>query len=258
MSRACILLECDSSLSLPRTDCQRWDWQNTGHKALCKGPVENRKIHIILRELFVAEHEWLKEMSPEEKETYFRDDFQDEPLNHQFLSGEVAMVLARANTAALMINTAIHRLPYGSAYYSNVIQPWYERNQEFLNEQGFVVDYISHDVFLSNSFCQCVVDGVPCGKLAIKAPPGAALVKDVRNPHVDLVDKVFGKERDGVLENWPEGEIVTWEDMMTCVSFTPTDGDAETGSDVCYLFLHPQQVYGDVEVCCSSCYSLLC
>jgi hypothetical protein len=42
-----------------------------------RGPEVNRKIHIILRDLFVAEREWLCNMSRSERENLFRDDWHD-------------------------------------------------------------------------------------------------------------------------------------------------------------------------------------
>jgi len=71
-----------------------------GHRALCKGPAVNRKIHTILRELLTAECKWLKELSPTEKASYFQVPYLDGPLNHLFHAGEVALVLCRANACA--------------------------------------------------------------------------------------------------------------------------------------------------------------
>jgi hypothetical protein len=120
--------------------------------------------------------------------TLFKDDFQDKPLNPLVLSGDVALVLARANSSALLSNIR-HQQSYsfGGIFFEQFLSPWYRKHQEFLNQEGFYMEFIHHDVNLADCPCCCVVDGVPCrrqDRLALEAT-GAALVK------IALVDKVF-------------------------------------------------------------------
>jgi hypothetical protein len=62
---------------------------------------------MILGELFVAEFQGLKSLDDDDISTLFMDDFQDNPFNHLVLSGEVALVLARANPSVRRLFSAI-------------------------------------------------------------------------------------------------------------------------------------------------------
>lgn len=224
--------------------CQTWDWKEGGHRALCKGPASNRKIRSILCELFVAEWEWLQGLSRAEKEELFSDCMLGCPLNHLFRGGEVALVLARANACAILKHRGCRR-EYGPEYYAKVLEPWYNKHMEFLNEQGFVVEYIDHGVFVS-------------GHPSLNDYGGAALVKDIRSPKIELVNKIFTISRIPLPFLWREEEAVTWQNMVDCISFAQTrEGSQESGSAVEYYFQFPKQVFGgDANVCCSSCTEL--
>jgi len=240
--------------------CQKFDWKEGYHKALCRGPASGRKIHTILRELFVAEWQWLKSLSTTEKEVLFQRSALNTPLNHLFLAGEVALVLARANPCAVLSNfRKQHTKEYGVEYYRNVIAPWYGAHQEFLNEQGFYIEFLFHAVFVADRPCQCPTNGLdqPCGEQLLTMAVGAALVKDVRSEKIGLVDKVFGTERSSFLKDWTEEEkAVTWNDMMKCTFIAQTrEGIVETGSEIHYYFQYPKQIFGDVQVCCSPAFS---
>lgn len=238
--------------------CQKWEWKHGGHKALCQGPASNRKIHTILRELFAAEWQWLQGLSPPEKETLFRSEFQDVPLNHLFMAGEVALVLARANPCALLSSFPRHKADYGFEYYSKVITPWYKAHKEFLNQQGFFVEFIPHGVFVSDRPCQCLGNGKEeaCGELANMAWR-VGLIKDIRSPMIGLVNTVFTNVRFPTLEEWTEAETsITWKQMMQSLFIAQTrEGTQEEGSNVCYNFQQPKQVFGDEDVGYSPCFS---
>lgn len=110
----------------------------------------NRKIHIILRDLFVAEREWLCNMSRPERENLFHDDWHDDPLNHLFISGEVALVLAKGTSCAVLFDSNMCTSAFSFEYYTCVLAPWSERHKEFLREQGFRVDLITHGLYLAD------------------------------------------------------------------------------------------------------------
>lgn len=238
-------------------NCQREDWRGGGHKNICKGPPSAIKINVILRELFLAEYAWLQSFDQADKERFFYEDYRDESVNHIAISGEVALVLARVNAAAILNRPTMHTSRFGRAYYNNVISPWYEKHKDFLNQEGFYVDFIDHDLFLADCFCSCIEeDGTPCGKLAFQAR-GAALLKDVRSPKLALVDKVFAVPRPPTLDDWNEVDSVNYQDMMDCISFVAQeDLDDETRTAVQFVFDYPGQVYGCEDVCCSPCFRL--
>ena len=248
-------------------DCSLWNWKVGGHKALCRGPPLQRRMHIILRELFVAEWEWLK-AGECEFWSWSPDDDNDHPapLNHLFVSGQVAMVLARVNPCVLLLSYSFPL--FGKEYHDKILFPWYETHQDFLNEQGFEIEFISHGVHLWNEPCQCVVNGERCGNLrdfAQGGAGGAALAKDMRSPKIELVNKVFHTRRpQKVSAEWKEEDKVTVKDLLECYSFV-RDGDREVEEagrrgSVQYLFQFPNQVFGgDMDdYCCSPCFNSKC
>lgn len=237
--------------------CQLFDWKKAGHRTLCKGPEVNRRIHIILRELFVAEYEWLKGLDENEKDKLFRDHDSHE-LNHLFISGEVALVMARGTTCAALTNAITCTPLFSLEYYKRVLKPWFERHKDFMQDQGFAIDLVKHGVFCADRpclcdspYCQGLFDAV--GGSFIKGG-GAALFRDVRSSDNDLVEKVFMEERSSELEEWTEEEKkVKWRDYTRCISFpaAKTRNDPDTGSTVYYAFEFPSQVFGSADVCCS-------
>lgn len=107
---------------------QKEDWLDGGHKVLCQGPPSAIKIHMILGELFVAEFQGLKSLDDDDISTLFKDDFQDNPFNHLVLSGEVALVLARANPSVRRLFSAISatstRTRLAASFFEQVLSPW--------------------------------------------------------------------------------------------------------------------------------------
>ncbi len=237
--------------------CQKWDWKTGGHKVLCRGPDTNRKINKILRELFAAEWTWLQGLSFGDKERLFWDEALDMPMNHLFISGQVALVLARANACAALRgnnNQMLHE-EYGFDYYEIVLKPWCMENMDFLSEQGFFVELITREVYVSDRECDC---DSPCGNLSDTLGGSAALVKDIHSPKIGLVNSVFGMERPCRLAEWTEEEkSLTMDDLLDCATFRRSkEGNLETGSIVTYYFSHPKQVFGGESVCCSPCHKL--
>lgn len=239
--------------------CQRWDWKTGGHKALCRGPALNRKINAVVRDLFSAEWKWLKSLSREDRIELFRERTRSAPLNYLSLSGQVALVLARANACALMTSN-ICTEEYGSEYFAKVLSPWYDKYMDFLNEEGFVVEYISHEVYLADFPCDCTaLNGRPCGELFDFARGGAALVKETRSPKMDLVDKVFGVERPLFLKNWKDEEkTIMMQDFNECINYRQSDEvNSVTASGIQYFFQYHKQVFpGNENLCCSPCLAL--
>lgn len=238
--------------------CQRADWR-AGHKILCRGSPLQHKMHSVVRELFAAEWKWLNS-GPHEYEEWDRCEDDEPPvipLNHRFRAGEIAMVLARANPCVFVNND---RFPFfGEAYYNEVISPWYEKHREFLCEQAFNVEFISHGVHVKDQFCPCVKeDGTPCGNLQDFAVKGAVLVTDMRSPKIELVNKVFHTMRSQKVEEWDEGDDITMEDMIECLSFSlEKSGEMELDRGaLTYSFAYPNKIFGreDDDYCCTQCF----
>ena len=157
--------------------CQRSDWKDGGHKQLCQGPPVNRKIHNVVQDLFSIEWRWLKGLSSTEKTELFQGQHLREPLNHLFLAGELALVLAGANACALANHVGF--LPkYGAEYYARVLASWYGAHQEFLNEIGFIVEYLDYPVLLG---------GVDFGN--------AAIMWNSNSPKSGLINGIFLRGR---------------------------------------------------------------
>jgi hypothetical protein len=236
-------------------DCQLYDYKRQGHRALCRGPEVNRKIHIILRDLFVAEREWLCNMSRPERENLFHDDWHDDPLNHLFISGEVALVLARGTSCAVLFDSNMCTSAFSYEYYTCVLAPWSERHEEFLREQGFRVDLITHALYLADRPKRPgMASRGDLLDLFFGSDNGVALFSDTRSPHNELIDKVFLKKRSDKLKEWTEDERqVTWTDFAKCTSFPASTQalDPTEGSTVFYSFEFPNQVYGSADVCCT-------
>lgn len=83
---------------------------------------------MILGELFVAEFQGLKSLDDDDISTLFKDDFQDNPFNHLVLSGEVALVLERANPSVRRLFSAISatstRTRLAASFFEQVLSPW--------------------------------------------------------------------------------------------------------------------------------------
>jgi hypothetical protein len=237
-------------------ECQKWDWKKGGHKALCRGPPENRKINHIIRNLFEAEWKWLNSLSTSEKTELFAERADGMPLNHFFLGGSVALVLAGANACAFCTGHYFTE-EYGAAYFANVLTPWYTKHMDFLSEKGFFIEFISHEVYVADRPCSCrSYNGKPCGELYDLARGGAALVKNIRSPKIELVNKVFVEERPIFLKSWKgDGERVVVQDFLNCISFRRAHDktNPETSSIIRYLFQYQKQVFPGEYVCCSPC-----
>ena len=216
--------------------CQRSDWKDKGHKQLCKGPPVNRKIHTVVRDLFSIEWRWLKGLSSTEKTEIFEERKLQAPLNHLFLAGEVALVLAGANACTLVNHFGF--LPkYSSEYYAKVLAPWYGTHQEFLNQIGFFVEYLDYPVLVLDDSSGIVDIG------------NAAIIWDSNSPKSRLINGIFWGERHAI-------PVVPWREAMDCFYFKPTRNtdDGQNQFLVKYYFEFPKQVFGgDSNVCCSPC-----
>ena len=95
-----------------------------------------------------------------------------------------------------------------------MVSPLYEENKEFLNEQGFVVEHISHGVYVLDK-------KEPWGELADFANGGCALIIDTNSPKIDLINKLFGKEQSRFVESWTEEKkkVVTSNDILSCTGY---------------------------------------
>lgn len=200
--------------------CQKRDWKILGHKPLCRGPEVNRKIRNILQDLFAAEWQWLRGLSSSGKAKLFTERMLEQPLNHLFHGGEVALVLTGTNACAVLFHP--HCLDdYGPAYYRNVMSPWYDRHRTFLNEQGFFVEFIDHPVIIQRG----VLDTLQFSNVGI--------IKNSNSQKIDLVNRVFSNQRTPVSFFWSDDEAVTMHDMMECYAFRTThEGDQASGSNV--------------------------
>jgi hypothetical protein len=68
-----------------------------------------------------------------------------DPPNHLFIiSGEVALVLARGTSCAVLFDSNMCTSAFSFEYYTSVLAPWSERHEEFLRGQGFRVVLITH------------------------------------------------------------------------------------------------------------------
>lgn len=240
--------------------CQTFDWKEGGHRDLCRGPKSNQKIHIILRELFLVEWVWLKDVASRDfRSLFFHEDTEEWPLNHLFTAGHVALVLARGQPCALLGHDRFRHQPhyYADCYFKHVLSPWYEEHKTFLNEEGFYMEVIEHGVFLSDSPCPCLKNGKLCGNPA-DFGSGAVLIKDTRSSKIELVNKVFCTERSTNEDTWGDGETVSYEDFKSCTCFAPTAGETgnEARSYVTYVFEFCSQVFGEDadDLCCSQCF----
>lgn len=250
--------------------CQALDYA-TSHKELCQGPLLNLKIHSVLRELFTAEWKWLngtREYLETDMERLYRekilgekveDDEHVSPLNHEFRSGEVALVLMGVSPCALIIN--YRYWTYGQEYYAVVLHPWFVRHQEFLVEQGLDVELINHEVYCLGHLCGCLdADGNTCGKLADIAQGGCALVKNTRSPKINLVNEIFTKERSEDPKEWDEEEQVSVKDLVECLSFPLGQDTAQLTpfAEVTYQFEFPNKIFGGhaKDYCCSPCFKI--
>jgi len=180
---------------------------------------------------------------PSQKEGLFRYHVLGVQLIHLFLVGEVALVLARVHPCALLAGGK-HRPEYGFQYFRAVLAPWYSKHMEFLSEQGFIMELVTHGVFLADEPCHC---RGPCGKQYDYAQGGTAIVKDSHSPRIGLVSKIFGAERSCYLKDLNEEEkSSTNKELMSCVSFQQSRGDC---------FQHNKQVFGgSSNVCYSPCF----
>ena len=229
-------------------------------RQLCHGPPENRIMNHVIRDLFAAEWKWLNDLSTSEKTDLFVEKAIGMPLNHMFLAGSVALVLAGANACVLCTGHYFTE-EYGSTYFADVLSPWYTKHMDFLSDNGFFVEFISHEVYVADLPCDCMsYNGKPCGELFDFAKGGAALVKDIRSPKIELVNKVFMQQRPIFLKSWKDdGKRVVQQDFLDCISFrrAHVETDIETSSVIRYLFQYHKQVFpGEASVCCSPCLSL--
>lgn len=180
------------------------------------------------------------------------------PLNHLFLAGQVALVLARAIPCPLLGHDSTRFQPrvYSEYYFKEAVSPWYEKHKAFLNKEGFYIERINHGVFLSDRPCGCLQDGELCGDPADYGF-GAVLVKDTHSLMIGLVNKVFCTERSRNVDEWDEEETVSHDDLVSCTTFVPTTkATMATGSYVSYPFEFSSQIFGvdGHELCCSQCF----
>lgn len=244
---------CKSALYCSKK-CQKWDWSTGGHKALCRGPAINRKLNAVLRDLFASEWQWLQSLSTSERSQLFASNTLIMPLNHLFISGEVALVLARINASALLTNGRCSD-EYGYEFYRKVLSPWYSKHMALLSSEGFFVELITHGVFVSDQQCQC---SPYCDELFDCVRGGAALFKDTRNAKNDLVNKLFEGKRSIYLIDWKEEDkkAFTISDLNSCVCLPqPREPTVETATNISYFFQHSKQVFGGAtNICCSPCF----
>jgi hypothetical protein len=74
-----------------------------------------------------------------------------DPPNHLFIiSGEVALVLARGTSCAVLFDSNMCTSAFSFEYYTSVLAPWSERHEEFLRGQGFRVVLITHGLYVLN------------------------------------------------------------------------------------------------------------
>lgn len=213
-------------------ECQRWDYRIGGHRALCKGPPVGRKMNNILRELFAAEWTWLKSLSRSERQELFKERFSSSPLNHVLSTGVAALVLARVNPCAIFDDGWTYKPAYGPKLFNLVIEPWYEKHKAFLNEEGFVIEYMNRPVLVD--------DGE-----SLRDYGETTLIKDMRSSKTDLIAKVFDDLRTPILSLWTVKDAVTWKDVADCMVFRPSSCRLlEDGSSVVYFFRFPSQALG--------------
>jgi hypothetical protein len=177
------------------------------------------------------------------------------PLNHLFISGEVALVLARINACALLTNGRCSE-EYGYEFYRKVLSPWYTKHMALLSSEGFFLALITHGVFVSDHQCQC--SSPHCVELVDCVRGEAALFKDTRNAKNDLVNKLFEGKRSIYLIDWEEEDkkAFTFSDLNSCLCLPQARrATVETGTNINYFFQHSKQVFeGATGICCSPCF----
>ena len=108
-----------------------------------------------------------------------------DPPNHLFIiSGEVALVLARGTSCAVLFDSNMCTSAFSYEYNTCVLAPWSERHEEFLREHGFRVDLITHDLYLADRPKRpgMASQGDHLIDLLFGSHNGVALFSDTRSP----------------------------------------------------------------------------